>query len=458
MSARLPLGGAALDRARPLDFRFDGKDYRGFAGDSLASALLAAGPRTLARSFKYHRPRGLVAAGEEEPNCLVTLGEGAAAIPNLCATEIMLQEGLVARSQNCWPGPGFDLGAVTGLFARFLQAGFYYKTFLWPAGGWKFYERFIRRAAGLGPPPEGPDPRRHETRQAHADLLVIGGGPAGLMAALAAARDGAGVVLAESKEALGGGLLVETAEIEGQAAGDWLVALLAELEALANLRILTRTTAVACHDQGYMLLEEALPEGRRLWKLRAGKILLAAGALERPLVFPGNDRPGIMLANAVRSYIRRHAVRPGRRAVIFTNNDSAYGLLPVLRAADIEIAAVVDLRPEASNEAPFFGGAHIAATHGRKTLSSVEVVTAEGARQRIDCDLLEPACCIWIAGNHPGEIHRRHHEGDDISHGGNAHRQRCITATVMSDEIGQTAAGTSRNQQHARFGIRGKIQ
>ncbi|MBT5811782.1 MAG: FAD-dependent oxidoreductase, partial [Rhodospirillaceae bacterium] len=325
--------GGLIDRAKPLNFTFDGKTYQGFQGDTLASALLANGVRVVGRSFKYHRPRGVLGAGFEEPNALVQLGVGARTEPNMQATRIELFDGLTAASQNRWPSLNFDIGAINGLFHRLLPPGFYYKTFMAPAKLWMTYEKVIRRAAGMGRAPTQTDPDVYARRYAHCDVLVVGGGPAGLSAALAAGRSGARVILAEDKPTLG-----------GQA-----------LESLDNVTVLTRTMAAAYYDHNLLILSERVAEHKpapapfeprqRLWQVRAQQVVLATGALERPLVFTNNDRPGVMLASAAQRYANEFAVRAGNRAVIFTNNDSAYDAAHDLMASGIDVAAIIDARP-----------------------------------------------------------------------------------------------------------------
>lgn len=407
---RLPQGGL-IDRSRPLDFLYDGRAYRGYAGDTLASALLANGVRICGRSFKYHRPRGVYAAGVEEPNALVQLRKGARTEPNVRATQVELFSGLQARSQNCFPTVNFDLAAVVGCFARLLPAGFYYKTFMWPAKAWMGYERLIRTAAGMGRAPLAPDPDEYEKRYAYCDVLVAGGGPAGLAAALAAARAGARVILADERAALGGGLRCERTEIDAAPALDWVEAVQRELGSLPRVYALSRTTVFGCYDHNlYTLVERVadhmqqppahLPR-QRLWWVRARQVVLATGAIERPLVFADNDRPGVMLASAARHYINEYAVRPGMRAAIFTSNDSAYATAREFVRAGIEVAAVVDTRergPSAESlngiDAEVLNGHAVAAAEGAP-LRAVQVGKLNaagdgyvGALQRIDCDLL----------------------------------------------------------------------
>lgn len=315
---RLASGGA-IDRDRPLRFTFDGRPYAGYAGDTLASALLANGVRIVGRSFKLHRPRGVMSAGLEETNALVTVGAGGARTVNLRATEVPLRDGLVATSQNCWPSPRFDLRAVHGAFARLLPAGFYHKTFLWPEFGW--YERAIRKAGGLGRIEEGRDEARYARRFHHCDVLVVGGGAAGVAAARAAAQPGTDVTVLELRDEVAGPLP-------------------------AGVRVLRRTTALGWYDDNFVAAVERLDAGpveQRLWKIRAARLVLATGAIERPLVFDDNDRPGVMLAAAVREYAERHAIVP-RRCVVYTNNDTAYATALALHARDAQVVAVIDRR------------------------------------------------------------------------------------------------------------------
>ena len=406
--------GGRIDRARPLAFRFDGRDFRGCRGDTLASALLANGVRLVGRSFKYHRPRGLLAAGVEEPNALVRVGTGARAEPNTRATQIELHDGLVAASQNAWPGLGFDLGGIADAFSMTLPAGFYYKTFMWPAGAWKFYEKFIRMAAGLGRAPREPDPDIYEKRHLHCDVLVIGAGPAGLAAARAAGGGGARVVLADDQPEPGGSLLASRDLVAGQAGAAWAAEAAAALAELPELRLLSRTTVVSYLDHNYLVALERVndhlePERRhgprhRLWKIRAAQVVLATGALERPLVFADNDRPGVMLAGAARTYLARYGVRPGGRAVVTTNNDSAYRAALDAAEGGVEIAAIVDVRPEPRGALPRLArergievvrGSAVTAVKGARRVAGVDVMAlngdasgVQGRRRAFDCDLV----------------------------------------------------------------------
>ncbi len=358
-STRQPnrLAGGRIDRSRALSFRFDGKAYAGFAGDTLASALLAAGVKVVGRSLKYHRPRGILGAGSEEPNALVELRTGARREPNTRATAIELFDGLEACSQNRWPSLAFDLGAAASLVAPLLPAGFYYKTFMWPAAWWeKLYEPLIRRAAGLGRLSVEPDPDRYEKAHAFCDVLVIGAGPAGLAAALQAGRAGARVILCDEDFLLGGRLNGERREVDGLAGTDWARLAAAELAANPRVRLMPRTTVVGLYDGNTLAAVERvadhLPVPRpdqvrqRLWKIVARQTVLAAGAIERPIVFAGNDRPGVMLASAARTYLNRFGVTLGRQVVVFTAGDDGWNTAFDLAAAGVDIAAIVDPRSE----------------------------------------------------------------------------------------------------------------
>ena len=344
---RLPAGGALIERARRLRFRFNGTDYEGHAGDTLASALMANGVRVVGRSFKYHRPRGIVAAGAEEPNAIVQL-DGEDDEPNVRATTLPLREALSARSVNCWPSVGFDVGAINDRLSPLLPAGFYYKTFMGLPGGWNFYGRLVRRMAGLGTAPRSAGRHAYEKRFHHCDVLVAGAGPAGLQAALAAARGGARVMIADDGPAPGGMLLDEAAEIDGRPAAEWAADAAAELDTLANVVRLDRATVAGYYDHDLLTVVESAPAqawiDERLWKVRARRVVLATGAAERPLVFADNDRPGVMLASAALAYVRRYGVRPGDRAVAVTNNDSTYRTVLELVEAGIEVPVLADVR------------------------------------------------------------------------------------------------------------------
>ncbi|MBK5934093.1 sarcosine oxidase subunit alpha [Rhodovulum imhoffii] len=356
MSLRLDTGGRFIDRATPVRFTFNGQPHEGFAGDTLASALMGAGRLMVGRSFKYHRPRGVVASGVEEPNALFALGAGGRHEPNQRATTTDLAAGMQIRSQNHWPGLGFDIGALNARLARFLPAGFYYKTFLSPPAFWKHvYEPLIRQSAGLGRAPQAADPDGYEHFHIHVDVLIAGGGVAGIQAALLAGEAGARVLMMEQTAHWGGRAPVDSVTVAGQPAQDWLRAALARLDAMKNVTLRTRCGVVGVYDHGYVLADEQPPPPgprHRLWKIRARQVIAATGALERPLAFPGNDVPGVLLASAVRDYVVNWAVAPGRRTVIVTNNDDAYRTAIALVEAGLEVPAILDARGQANGPLP----------------------------------------------------------------------------------------------------------
>jgi len=423
---RLPMGGV-VDRSQSVPFEFDGVSYEGYAGDTLASALLANGVHLVARSFKYHRPRGIVCAGVDEPNALVQLGRGARSEPNVRATTQELYAGLRAASQNRWPSLSFDVGAINDAMSRFIPAGFYYKTFMWPPSPkwWLRYEHVIRRVAGMGVTASLPDPDSYEHQYAHCDVLVIGAGPAGLAAARSAAHAGARVIVCDENPMLGGGLYGAAATIGDTTASAWLQATTRELAAHDNVTLLPRTTAFGCYDGNLIGLIERVaghpPEAaatgssdsarqdgpvsnwmprERLWKVRARSVVLATGAHERGIAYANNDLPGTMLAGALRTYIDRYAVRPGTRAVVFANNDQAYAAAFSLQRAGIEVAAIVDPRGGAAldgalplaardNVIPILARSVITGAHGRLHVTAVDVAPlAGGVGRRIECDLV----------------------------------------------------------------------
>jgi len=352
MSGARVAGGVAIDRSRTIHFRWAGREYTGFAGDTLASALLANGVSLFGRSFKYHRPRGLLAAGLDEPNAIVQLERGATTIPNLKAPYVELYDGLDARPVNAWPSLDFDFMAVNALFKRFIPAAFYYKTFMWP--NWLLFEPLIRRAAGLGRSPESPDPDIYAQVSAHCDVLVIGGGIAGLAAALRAGHQGRRVILATGGAHWGGRFAGSEELVEGRPAQAWITSALRELAGMPNVALHNRTLATGHYDDGLVALCERVTDHRpladrtgarqRLWRVRAGEVILATGAFERPLAFANNDLPGIMLAGAAVAYLHRYGVLVGRELVIATNNDSGWHAAVSLAEAGARIVAIVDAR------------------------------------------------------------------------------------------------------------------
>ena len=376
-------GKGQIDRAKPVSFSFDGRSYQGFKGDTVASALLANGVRLMGRSFKYHRPRGVLTAGSEEPNALIEVVGPANQTPNVRATVQEIFEGLVVRSQNRWPSLRFDLLSINDLASPFLSAGFYYKTFMWPRAFWeRIYEPIIRRAAGLGSLSGKHDEGHYEKAFAFCDVLVVGAGPAGLMAALTAGRAGADVILCEEDRLLGGRLPYAEGQVDGKPAADWVAAAEAELRALPNVRIMTRTTVTGAYDGGvYSALERVglhrspRPDLPRecFWRITAAQVVLAAGALERPIAFPMNDRPGIMLASAAQTYLHKYGVVAGKRVVLFANNDGARAVARQLIAAGVTVAAILDSRSDASaiEDCPVYLGAEVTDTKGRLGLTAI---------------------------------------------------------------------------------------
>ncbi len=384
------------DPQNTVSFTFDGQRYRGVPGEPVAAALLAAGVRLVARSFKYHRPRGIMSAGSEEQNALVTVGRGPQADPNVRATVLEVSEGLEVFSQNAWPSLKHDAMAVNDLMSPFLGAGFYYKTFMWPKPFWeKLYEPVIRRAAGLGGLSGKANEDRYEKAFAFCDVLIIGAGPAGLMAALTAGRAGADVILADEDTAMGGRLLREVEDVDGQPGPDWAAETIAALSAMDNVRLMTRTTVTGAHDQGTYGALERIAGPRRagkplecFWRIVAKRSILCAGALERPIAFPNNDRPGIMMASAVRSYVNRWNVAPGKAMTIFGNNDDAHRTARDLVAAGVKVAALIDCRDDVQvdGDFPVYTGAQVVATKGRHALERITISHAGGTRDiRTDC-------------------------------------------------------------------------
>jgi sarcosine oxidase subunit alpha len=430
MSTRLAKGGRLINRTAPVEFTFNGKRLKGFQGDTLAAGLLANDQLMVGRSFKYHRPRGIVASGPEEPNALVNLGTGARLEPNQRTTTTELFDGLDSTSQNHWPSLEFDVGVVNNYVARFLPAGFYYKTFIHPRPFWKHvFEPIIRRSAGLGKAPTTGDADRYEYAYAFCDVLVVGAGVAGLLAAKAAADAGSRVILLEQAPTLGGRAPVDETEVQGQPVEAWLSAMESDLAARDNVTIRTRTCGFGVYDHGYVLADERVADhtpgdGRpkhRLWRIRTGKIVTATGAIERPLSFAGNDIPGVMLASAVRDYVVNYAVSPGDRTVVVTNNDSAYQTALALKAAGLDVPAILDAREAADGQLPqaaraagirVLTGKAIASVKGGKRVTGVTVCAqaGEGAVQE------EIACeAVAMSGGWSPVVHLWSHCGGKLN-------------------------------------------
>jgi sarcosine oxidase, subunit alpha len=397
-------GQGRLTPAKTLRFTFDGQQLTGLEGDTLASALLANGIHLVGRSFKYHRPRGILSAGAEEPNALVGVERDATRkTPNVRATVQELYDGLKVNSQNRWPSLSFDVGAVNDLASPMFSAGFYYKTFMWPKAAWKnFYEPKIRQAAGLGVAPDQPDSDHYSARYEHCDVLVLGGGAAGIAAALAAAETGARVILADEQAEFGGALRFEAgAVIDGSDGWSWAQATVAKLAAMDNVRLLSRTTAFGYYAQNFVGLVERVTDHmanpdrdvprERLWQVRAKRVVLASGAIERHMVFADNDRPGVMLASAARTYLNHYGVAVGRQVGVYTANDSAYAAAIDLKKAGVNIAAIVDLRDNPSGELveqaralniEINHGRAVIRTAGRLRISSMTIQPKNGGGER----------------------------------------------------------------------------
>ena len=396
------------DPAEMVPFFFDGQQLQGVPGEPVASALLANGVKHVARSFKYHRPRGIMCAGSEEPNALLTTGTGGARIPNQRATMIEVHEGLKVFSQNAWPSLKHDVMAINDLMSPFLGAGFYYKTFMWPKHFWKkVYEPAIRRAAGLGALSGQAPVGGYEKAFAFCEILIIGGGPAGIMAALTAGQAGADVILIEEDRLLGGRLLAEREEVGGLPGDQWAARSAAKLAAMDNVRVMTRTTVTGAYDHGTFGALQRRPgpdsPDRPLgcfWRVVAKSALLCAGALERPIAFANNDRPGVMMAGAVRTYVNRWGVAPGKTVAVFGNNDDAHRTAGDLAAAGVKVAALIDSRKDAApnGDFPTFCGAQIAGTSGRRALETV-TIAENGGKQTLRAD------CLAMSGGWNPSVH-----------------------------------------------------
>ena len=430
MSTRLATGGRLIDHGRPMTFTFNGKEMQGFAGDTLASALLANDQMLVGRSFKYHRPRGIVASGAEEPNALVGLGKDGTFEPNQRATTTELFDGLESQSQNHWPSLDYDIGAVNKYLGRVLPAGFYYKMFLYPRAFWKHvYEPFIRQSAGLGKAPQDRDADTYEHFHAHVDVLVIGGGIAGLQAAKTAGQAGAKVLLIEQTAHWGGRAPVDGGVVDGKPVGAFIDDVIAELEAMENVTLRLRTMGAGVYDHGYVLGYERLGDHapdvqgprHRLWRIRAARTITATGAIERPLSFAGNDIPGVMLASAVRDYAVNFGVSVGDRTLVVTNNDDGYRTAIALKNLGLDVPAVIDARPAGGGalaaEAANLGirietGKAVAKALGGKRVRGAAICAQAGTGsvdEEIDCD------CIAMSGGWSPVVHLWSHCGGKLT-------------------------------------------
>ena len=402
-----------IDKTKSIKFSYDGRLYSAYQGDTIASALLANDVRLIGRSWKYHRPRGFIGDGAEDPNGLFQVELGNRTIPNVRGTQAPIYEGMIIKTTNCWPSKSFDLLSVVGLFSRFLPAGFYYKTFMWPAKFWMFYESMIRKASGLGSAPTEIDPDYYEKTNAHCDVLIVGAGPSGLMAALAAGRAGARVILADEQEVMGGRLLSSSEMIDNKPSIDWLSETLDELAAMPEVRLVPRGTVFGYHDYNFLTIAERLTDHlplskrkgarERLWRVRAKQVILAAGAHERPLIFANNDRPGVMLASAVSSYANRYGVQLAERPVVFANNDSAYQTAIDLAESGAQLVTLIDSRKEQgmlaerarAADVKVFNACVVTNVFGKKRIAAIEVRSLSddgksltGEPLKLECDLL----------------------------------------------------------------------
>ena len=422
-----------INRDKKISFTFNGKKYFGYEGDTLASALLANGIHLVGRSFKYHRPRGFFGAGVDEPNAKVQLYKGAKTEPNANATEVELVEGLIVKSQNCWPSVSFDFGAINNLFQKFFPAGFYYKTFMWPKSFWyKVYEPIIRKAAGLGVAPLKPDPDRYEHKYEYCDVLIAGSGPSGLASALAAAKNGARVILAEDKSRFGGSLLVDEVTIGNKKGKEWADEAISQLKSMPNVIVKNRSQVFGYYDHNMMVMFERTRDHienpnkftprQKLWYIRAKEIVISTGSLERPLIFGNNDRPGILLSSAAKEYLKVYGVLVGRKPIIFTNNDSAYDTAIEFKKNGIN-PLVVDTRTnsdssvisEAKNlniDIKFSHG--IANTKGHLKVNSATIGKFNSDKSSYE-NLEEVSCdCICVSGNWTPTVHLSSQSGNKL--------------------------------------------
>jgi len=428
-----------IDQTNRISFKFDGKIYFGFKGDTLASALLANGIHLVGRSFKYHRPRGIMTCGSEEPNAICQInGKTALTEPNVRATEIELYEGLEASSQNCWPNVNFDIGGINNFISPFIPAGFYYKTFMWPKSFWKnIYEPLIRLSAGLGKSPTHPDPDIYDNKHVHCDVLVIGGGISGVIAAKIAAKNNLDTILIDDKNTLGGSTIFQNNEnfkINEENSRDWLLKEIEELKKLKNLNIKTRTSVAAYHSYNYLLAKENLTDHlpknkslgirQRLWKIRANKVIIATGAIERPLVFNNNDRPGIILANSVNKYLNFYGVTCGENNFVFTNNDSAYETALSLFEKGISVK-IIDIRRKTNSKIVkqaeklginIYWNSTVTNTFGYRKINSIEIMSLSDDGSNVIGEKLKASCdCLAISGGWTPMVHMHTQSGGKLN-------------------------------------------
>ena len=419
-----------IDETTRISFKFNGKTYYGFKGDTLASALISNNVHLVGRSFKYHRPRGIMTAGSEEPNAIVQLGsDNALTEPNVRTTEVEIYEGLEASSQNCWPSVNFDIGGINNILSPFLPAGFYYKTFMWPASFWEKYEYFIRKSAGLGKSPTKPDPDIYDHKYTHCDVLIIGAGISGIIAAKIAAKNNLKTLLLEEKNEIGGSTIYQNSDffkIQNKKSSDWLKNEINEIKKLSNLEIKTRTSVAAFHDYNYLLARENLTDHlnkeekknkirQRLLKIRAKNVIIATGSIERPLIFNNNDRPGIMLSSAVKKYADYYGVVCGKKNVLFTNNDSAYESAISLNKKGLNVESIIDIREKSDSELvkevekigiKIYWSHTVVDTHGYKRLKEITIMPlSKDSKSVIEKKINIKCDCLGIAGGWTPAVH-----------------------------------------------------
>ena len=419
-----------IDETTRISFKFNGKTYYGFKGDTLASALISNNVHLVGRSFKYHRPRGIMTAGSEEPNAIVQLGsDNALTEPNVRTTEVEIYEGLEASSQNCWPSVNFDIGGINNILSPFLPAGFYYKTFMWPASFWEKYEYFIRKSAGLGKSPTKPDPDIYDHKYTHCDVLIIGAGISGIIAAKIAAKNNLKTLLLEEKNEIGGSTIYQNSDffkIQNKKSSDWLKNEINEIKKLSNLEIKTRTSVAAFHDYNYLLARENLTDHlnkeekknkirQRLLKIRAKNVIIATGSIERPLIFNNNDRPGIMLSSAVKKYADYYGVVCGKKNVLFTNNDSAYESAISLSKKGLNVESIIDIREKSDSELvkevekigiKIYWSHTVVDTHGYKRLKEITIMPlSKDSKSVIEKKINIKCDCLGIAGGWTPAVH-----------------------------------------------------
>ena len=422
-----------INRKKSISFKFNGKKYFGYEGDTLASALLANGIHLVGRSFKYHRPRGFIGSKEDEPNAKVQLYDGAKTEPNAVATEVELVEGLAAKSQNCWPSVSFDFGAINNFLSKFFPAGFYYKTFMWPKSFWyKVYEPIIRKAAGLGVAPLKPDPDRYEHKFEHCDVLIVGSGPSGLASALAAAKNGARVILAEDKSKFGGSLLADQVTIGNKTGKEWADETIQQLKSMPNVVVKNRSQVFGYYDHNMMVMFERTKDHiespnkytprQKLWYIRAKEVVVSTGSIERPLIFGNNDRPGILLASAAKEYIKKYGVLVGKKPIVFTNNDSAYDTAIEFKKNGVN-PLIIDVRKDSEStvvkEAKDLGIAikfshAVANTKGYLRVNSAIVGKLNNDKSGYESLENIPCDCVCVSGNWTPTVHLSSQSGNKL--------------------------------------------